>query len=137
LARSLSALGFRVLRFHCQGYGDSELLDEKVTLSTHLRDTLDAVGLLRELGDGTIGLAGARFGGAVAAVAADRIGAVGLMLWEPVVAGKAYADSLIRQEVISALHMRALLDHASMFALVGKNGAAAAPNGKADGAEAR
>ena len=46
LARRLAATGFAVLRFHAQGYGDSELDSDQVTLHSHVEDTLDAASVL-------------------------------------------------------------------------------------------
>src|SRR4051812_9224642 len=45
-ARRLSAAGFPVLRFHCQGYGDSEDDPGGAGLSTQVTDTLDAMAWL-------------------------------------------------------------------------------------------
>ena len=104
IARKLSAAGFPVLRFHAQGYGDSELPVDQVSLTSHVRDSLDAVGAVRDAtGSSQIGLMGARFGGAVAALVADRIEATAMALWDPVVTGKTYLSSLIRQSVMSDL----------------------------------
>src|SRR3954469_17569395 len=68
LARGLAARGFRVLRFYCQGYGDSFTLDVQPALSTHLSDTYEAVELVRDLGASKLGFIGSRYGAAVAAL---------------------------------------------------------------------
>lgn len=108
VARRLAAAGFPVLRYHGQGYGDSELPPEQVTLGTHVRDALDAVAVLAaEAGTAEAGLIGARFGGTVAAIVADRIGASALVLWDPVVEGRPYVKSLLRLRVASELAGRA------------------------------
>src|SRR5439155_5056830 len=71
VARTLAAAGFTCLRFHAQGYGESEL--REVTLEGHVDGALDAVNLLlREPGVGRVGVMGARFGAVVAARAAER-----------------------------------------------------------------
>jgi pimeloyl-ACP methyl ester carboxylesterase len=102
VARALSAAGFPVLRFHAQGYGDSELPVEQVSLASHVRDTLDAVAVLeRTTGLSRVGLMGARFGAAVAALAADRIGAAALALWDPAISGRTYLRGLMRQSTLS------------------------------------
>jgi pimeloyl-ACP methyl ester carboxylesterase len=102
VARALSAAGFPVLRFHGQGYGDSELGMRTVTLSSHVADATDAVRLLRsQPGVERVGVAGARLGGTVAALVADREDLPALSLWDPVVAGPSYANELLRRRAIS------------------------------------
>jgi pimeloyl-ACP methyl ester carboxylesterase len=104
MARRLAAMGFPVLRFHCQGYGDSVLPWDTVSLSSHVENTLEAVELLRETsGVERIGLFGARFGSVVAGVVADRVGAEALTAWDPIVSGRTYANALVRQELLSGL----------------------------------
>jgi pimeloyl-ACP methyl ester carboxylesterase len=102
LARRLAASGFAVLRYHAQGYGDSELDAEHVTLRSHVRDARDAIGVLRDVaGVGTVGLVGALFGGSVAAIAGE--GSEALVLVQPVVRGSAYLRSTIRRSVGTSL----------------------------------
>src|SRR3989442_15031247 len=60
-ARALAAAGFPVLRFHGQGYGDSEKGADAIGLSSHLAENADAVRLLQEEeGVGGVGALGAR-----------------------------------------------------------------------------
>jgi pimeloyl-ACP methyl ester carboxylesterase len=110
LARGLAAKGFRVLRFYCQGYGDSALVGIETSLSTHLRDTADAAALLRDLGVAELGFTGSRFGAIVASLAAEKHDARGLILWDPVVTGRSYVRHLLRQDAISMMTQRALLE---------------------------
>jgi pimeloyl-ACP methyl ester carboxylesterase len=106
-ARRLAAAGFPVLRFHAQGYGDSDGPTDRVSLGSQARDAVDALGELRAaVGAGTVGLLGGRVGGTVAALAGDRGGADALVLWDPVVDGAAYAQSLLRLSVVSELAQR-------------------------------
>jgi len=71
---------------------------------TNLRALLDAVRLLiDETGVPAVGLVGARFGGTLATLAAERSEATALVLWNPVVSGKAYVAELLRAEAASAL----------------------------------
>jgi pimeloyl-ACP methyl ester carboxylesterase len=105
--RELSSTGFEVLRYHSQGYGDSELPANVVSLSSHVRDAVDAVALLRERGVKRIGLMGSRFGGSVAALAADKSDADALILWEPVIKGREYMNLLTRRAIVSQLTIRA------------------------------
>jgi pimeloyl-ACP methyl ester carboxylesterase len=102
IARRLSGAGFPVLRFHSQGYGDSDLPVDQVTLHTHIRDTIDAVAeLTRATGTQEVGLMGAKFGGAVASLVAERVNAAALVLWHPVVSGDKYIRALMRQSTLS------------------------------------
>jgi pimeloyl-ACP methyl ester carboxylesterase len=110
LARGLAARGFPVLRFFCQGYGDSDLVGPETSLSTHLRDTADAAALMGELGCSRLGFTGARFGAIVAALAAERHDAQGLILWDPIGTGRTYIRHLLRQDAISAVTLRAQLE---------------------------
>src|SRR5205823_5877198 len=103
-ARRLAATGFCVLRFHAHGYGDSDGSTDEVSLASQIRDAIDAVRELKAVArPSTVGLIGGRFGGTVAALAADRAGAEALVLWDPMVDGHAYAQSLLRLSVVSEL----------------------------------
>lgn len=107
VARRLAAAGFRVLRFHAHGYGDSEGPTEEASLGSQARDAVDALGELRAaVGAGSVGLLGGRVGGTVAALAGDRAEADALVLWDPVVDGAAYVQSLLRLSVVSELAQR-------------------------------
>jgi pimeloyl-ACP methyl ester carboxylesterase len=104
VARAVAAAGFPVLRFHGQGYGDSELGAEAVGLSSHVAETEDAVRFLAaQPGVQQVGTMGARFGGMVAALVADRLDLPGMALWEPSVRGSRYMRDLLRRELLSKL----------------------------------
>jgi hypothetical protein len=104
VARAMAAAGFPVLRFHGQGYGDSELGADVVGLSSHLAESEDAVRLMAaQSGVGLVGAMGARFGGMVAALVADRMDLPAMVLWEPSVRGSRYMRDLLRREVLSKL----------------------------------
>jgi pimeloyl-ACP methyl ester carboxylesterase len=104
LARGLAIAGFHALRFHCQGYGDSEGSTSEIGLEAHVRDCLDAIRVLRdETGASNVGLVGARVGGTVAALAADRSDATRIVLWNPVVDGRRYVDALTRAAMVTEL----------------------------------
>jgi pimeloyl-ACP methyl ester carboxylesterase len=103
-ARRLSAAGFTVLRFHSQGYGDSEGSTAEIGLETHVRDATDAIQVLREAGNvSRLGLMGGRVGGTVAALAADRCDAESLILWEPIVDGRGFVEKLTRGAMVTEL----------------------------------
>jgi uncharacterized protein len=106
-SRRLASAGFPVMRFHAQGYGDSDGPMEEVSPASHVRDAVDALRELRAIaGPSTVGLLGGRLGGSIAAIAGDRTGADALVLWDPVVDGGAYAQSLLRLSVVSELARR-------------------------------
>jgi pimeloyl-ACP methyl ester carboxylesterase len=103
-ARTLASAGFPVLRFAGQGYGDSEHGMESVGLSSHLAEAGDAVELMRQQdGIEQVGVLGARFGGAVAALTAERLGLPYIGLWDPIVRGKQYVREILRSEVLSGI----------------------------------
>ncbi len=98
LARALAAAGHAVLRFHAQGYGDSDLGTEHVSLRSHVDDAREAAGALRDVaGVQRVGFAGLRLGGTVATLAADQAGAAGLAAVAPAVDGHAYVQWMTKQ----------------------------------------
>jgi hypothetical protein len=107
VARQLAAMGSPVIRYNGQGYGDSEGRAHEVDLQSHLTDAVDAVSVLREVTTPRhIGLLGARFGGMVAALAADRLGVDYVAAWEPVINGSQFVEQLLRQPALSAIAAR-------------------------------
>jgi pimeloyl-ACP methyl ester carboxylesterase len=97
IARGLASSGFQVLRFHCRGYGDAGDIGTPPGPGTQVLDTLDAVRQLREMtGVQALGAVGARFGGAVALLAAERAGLSRLILVSPVTDGRRYMTELLR-----------------------------------------
>jgi pimeloyl-ACP methyl ester carboxylesterase len=118
VARGLAAAGYPTLRFHCHGYGDSEDYSLPARPSTQLRDTLDVVEQFPALaGVDQIGLFGVRFGGAVAAQVAQRVGASHLVLVHPIVNGAKYATEVLRSRVIMEILDEHPGEGASMEAL--------------------
>ena len=117
-ARALAASGRPVLRFHGQGYGESEGDAADVRVATHLQDARDAVEVLREhTGVREVGLLGARFGAAVALVVGCEMGAARVALWDPVVDGAAYVRTLARTAAITMLTTAGQARDAAMEAL--------------------
>jgi pimeloyl-ACP methyl ester carboxylesterase len=99
-ARQLAAAGFPVLRYHGQGYGDSEGPMVDVGLASHLADAAGAVALMasRE-GLEEVGTMGARFGATVAALTAEAQGLPAMALWDPVTKGSQFMRDFIRSQV--------------------------------------
>jgi len=100
LARALAVEGIAVQRFHYRGSGHSEGETEAMTFDAMLEDALDAgEQLAARTGVESVGFAGARFGGLVAAAAAAATGAP-LVLWEPVVRPDRYFDEILRFRLV-------------------------------------
>jgi pimeloyl-ACP methyl ester carboxylesterase len=96
LAARLARLGFDVLRFDYYGTGDSAGWGEDVTCRSCIDDVLQAI---EELTSNhrlhTLSLIGVRLGATVAALAAaQRDDVEGLVMWEPVEAGRVYLAAL-------------------------------------------
>ena len=104
-ARELARNGFSVLRFDHRGYGDSQGDVEDSTVETQVEETLAALQLCKErLRVERVALLGLRFGGTVAALAAERDSSIaGLILWFPVISGSQYMDELIRKKLFAEL----------------------------------
>ena len=107
VARAMAGAGFPVLRYHSQGYGDSEGTPEAITPASHLADAADAVRFLSERLDGLpVGTLGGLFGAVVAALTAEALALPAVGMWEPAPEGDRYAERLLRnlalQEIAAA-----------------------------------
>ena len=104
-ARVLCDHGHWVLRFDYRGCGDSAGSFEDFTVDDYVQDTLDAMAELeRQSGMAFGGLCGLRLGATIAALAAAKCGRDPLLiLWEPILSGKAYLEELIRGIMASRL----------------------------------
>jgi len=104
LARAMAAAGHAVLRFHGQGYGDSDRGTEHASLRSHVDDARDAAGVLaEEAGVERIGFAGLRLGGTVATLAADEARAAGLVAAAPAIDGSNYMGWMTKQARLTAV----------------------------------
>ena len=104
LARSLAGQGFPVLRYHGQGYGDSERGMEDISLSSHLADASDAVDLMAGIeGVERVGLIGIRFGAAVAAMVTERRGLPFMVLVDPPARGSQYIRDFLWMGVFAKM----------------------------------
>jgi pimeloyl-ACP methyl ester carboxylesterase len=97
VARRLARAGYPTLRFHCQGYGDSQSPPGTATLSSQVRDTQDAAAWAAEhLGASRIGLIGWKFGALVVAQAFETVDPSHVVLAAPPVSGARYMSELLR-----------------------------------------
>ena len=93
-----------MLRFHSQGYGDSEHTTFVPTIDSHVQDTIDASEAFRDLaGVRSIGLVGTRFGASCALLAAPAVAADRLVLIAPVVRGVQFLRELVRTRAVIEL----------------------------------
>ena len=98
-ARELAKAGFAVLRFDCRGEGDSDREFQDSDLESRIEDTNLAIDAVRQWNPTVtyVSLLGLRFGAVVAAATSSRRNAVSrLILWDPVVDGAAYMQSVLR-----------------------------------------
>ena len=98
LAVRLSQAGFPVLRFDFYGCGDSTGDGDQDHLGQWLADIAVAIDEVRRRGRVVnVCLMGLRLGGSLAILAGAQRGDVaGLVLWDPVISGKAYVEQLIQ-----------------------------------------
>jgi len=99
LAHALVAEGIAVLRFDYYGTGDSAGDSVEVDWDRCVADTLVAAAELRARSGATeITAFGARLGGSIALCAARAGSLAGLVAWDPVLDGSAYADRLDKMQ---------------------------------------
>ena len=77
---------------------------EVIGLASHMDEAVDAVELLREqAGVDRVGVLGARFGGTVAALVADRLDLPFMALFEPMTNGAQYMRDLLRTRLFAEM----------------------------------
>ena len=111
--RDLAKAGFAVLRFDFRGEGDSDRAFQQTDLETRIQDACLAVDAARTLNPSVteVTLLGLRLGAGIAAAAAARRGDVArLVLWDPVVDGAAYMQTVLRLNLMyqMAIHRRVI-----------------------------
>ena len=96
LAVRLSNVGFPVLRFDFYGCGDSGGDFEQAQIRQWLTDISTAIDeMIGRCNLGKVCLVGLRLGGSLAAmVGGERSDIDGIVLWDPVVSGRAYIEEL-------------------------------------------
>lgn len=112
-ARELAAQGVAVLRFDYRGEGDSDRPFEQSDFSTRVADTRAAIDELRRQVPGLecVTMVGLRLGATIAAAAAaGRDDVLRLVLWDPVVDGADYMQSVLRSNLMAqmAIHHKVL-----------------------------
>jgi dienelactone hydrolase len=96
-ARKAASSGFPTLYFQARGYADSGGDFGRATPATHLRDAIEVAGWLRRrAGVQHVVPVGARWGAGIALVAARRLDAPGVVLWNPALEPGAYLDDLLK-----------------------------------------
>ncbi len=104
IARRIASLGSPVLRFHCQGYGDSQHATFTPSIESHIDDTVDATRALRTITDvRCVGLIGTKFGGSCALLAGSRVSADHVVMIAPIVRGRRFIRELVRAGAIIEL----------------------------------
>ena len=112
-ARDLAARGYAVLRFDYRGEGDSDRPFEQSDCRTRVADVRAAIDELKRQIPGLdrVTLVGLRFGAMVAAAAAaGREDVDRLVLWDPVVDGADYMQTVLRSNLMAqmAIHHKVL-----------------------------
>jgi hypothetical protein len=108
MARALARAGVTVLRFHAPGYGDNHVTVDQTRLSLQLASATEAVRwLAQQDGITRVGSMGARVGGMVAALVADREQLPLLAVWEPVVSGAQYMRDFLRSQQVHKMVLEA------------------------------
>lgn len=119
-ARELAARGWAVLRFDFRGEGDSDRRFEETDFETRLEDTHAAIDeLKRKTGVSKLALVGLRLGAIIAAAAAAKRDDVNrLLLWDPVVDGADYMQSVLRINLMAqmAIHRKVVEDRDALVA---------------------
>lgn len=97
----LNRAGLSVLRFDYSCTGDSAGRAEDARLETWIEDVEWAVDELRDMvGVDAIAVVGLRFGGTIAALAAERRSDIGrLVLWDPIVSGADFVREAIGDRI--------------------------------------
>ena len=110
LAVRLSNVGYHVLRFDLYGCGDSGGECEQGRIDRWLIDISTAIDeLLKRSGLVEICLVGLRLGGTLAMIAGtERRETEGLVLWDPVISGRAYVEELTTKRQYLETHDQAV-----------------------------
>jgi len=95
LSNKLAEAGCHVLRFDYYATGDSMGDTSEATIEQWLLDIETALNELKDLSAANrLTIIGLRFGAALAALASEKLRPHKLVLWDPIINGKQYLDSL-------------------------------------------
>ena len=115
LATQLERIGVSAMRFDYSGTGDSLGDAGDVSIARWVADIAEAAARLKQAtGAARISLVGLRFGATLAALASETLAPRHLVMWDPIVNGRAYLDEIaaqhatyMREELGPAWHARA------------------------------
>jgi exosortase A-associated hydrolase 2 len=118
-ARELARAGYGVLRFDFRGEGDSDRRFEDSSLTTRVEDTRRAIGELRRhlAADAQVTIVGLRLGASVGALAAaGRDDVHRLVLWDPILNGSDYVQTILRSNLMHQMtrHHRVIEDREAL-----------------------
>lgn len=124
--RDLAAAGYTVLRFDFRGEGDSDREFEQSSLETRIEDACMAVDAVRALHPSVeeVAMVGLRLGATIALAAAIRRADVKrVALWDPVVDGTAYMQTVLRLNLMyqMALHRKVVETREALVERLGKD----------------
>ena len=108
MARTLSDMGYPVLRFDYRGYGDSDGDFDSVTLDDQLDDINSAIDVLfNKVPDiDSVCLLGLRYGALLAAITAENNKKVShLVMWDPVMDMGSYLQDVLRANLTTQMVM--------------------------------
>ncbi len=105
LAKKLSENGVMVFRFDYFGTGDSEGEWQQATVNNWISDIFAAINFLTaNYSVAALGLFGLRFGGTLAALAAEKDSSVNfVILWDPIVNVEAYLYKCLRSNLAAQM----------------------------------
>ena len=98
-ARALAEAGYWVLQVDLRGCGDSSGDFGDAAWSDWVDDVAMACGWIREQTGAPLWLWGLRTGCLLASEASRRVGATGLLLWQPVLSGKQFLQQFLRLRI--------------------------------------
>lgn len=104
LAENLARSGVRAVQFDLYGTGDSEGDFEHATWERWRDNLIEVAAVLRKRDSGALGVLGLRMGALLLCDAHAGLGDIGKMvLWQPLLSGKAFIQQLLRLLQVSVL----------------------------------
>lgn len=109
--RALANAGVAAIRIDYEGHGDSDGDTATVGLSEWTDDVCDAVERARAQGATRVTLMGCRAGALIAAAAAARTGADGLVCWCPIYRGADHLNEILRLNLTTQMSVYKKVQH--------------------------